>query len=95
MEQTSNITRSEDYKNILAIVKKLKLEKTDLDAYDYPSVAYELEQLFLKNLQRALVIGRSELLLDFLQWYNDHHPENYIPNSRLGNYLQEKSSNSQ
>lgn len=48
----------------------------------------------LKLLSIADVSGRSELLLDFLQWYNDHHPENYIPNSRLGNYLQEKSSNS-
>lgn len=43
------------------------------------------------QLQQPDVIVRSEHLLDFIQWYNEHHPEKYIPNSRVGNYLQEKS----
>jgi hypothetical protein len=54
----------------------------------------EYHESEVKKLTIPDVMQRSELLLDFLQWYNDHHPENYIPNSRLGNYLQEKSSNS-
>lgn len=76
MEQISNITRSEDYENILAIVKKLKLEKPDLDAYDHPSVAYELEQLFLKNLHKALVSG--SLPCEFWQKLSDKLYESKI-----------------
>lgn len=32
--------------------------------------------------------SKNQILHDFIDWYNEHHPENYIPNSRLGNYLQ-------
>jgi hypothetical protein len=35
------------------------------------------------------ILNRNAILSEFLQWYNEHHPENHIPNSRLGNYLQE------
>jgi len=32
---------------------------------------------------------QKEIILEFINWYNERHPENYIPNSRLGNYLQD------
>ena len=57
MEQTSNVQRSEIFNDILKIIKKLKLEKTDEDSYDHPSVACELEQYFLKKLYITDVSG--------------------------------------
>jgi hypothetical protein len=57
MEETSNnIQRSEIYKEILAIVKLLKLEKTNDDSYDHPSIAYKLEQLFLEKLSKWISV---------------------------------------
>lgn len=32
--------------------------------------------------------SKTQVLHDFINWYNEHYPKNYIPNSRLGNYLQ-------
>ena len=49
MENTNNIKRSDLYNEILEIVKQIPREKLTNDAPDAPSVAYTLEQLFLKN----------------------------------------------
>jgi len=51
-KQPSKVERSEIYYKILAIIKKLKLVETDSDDYDHPSIACELEKLFIseKNL---------------------------------------------
>lgn len=46
MENYTEPQRSELHKKIFAIVKKLKLEKTDRDHYDHYSATYDLEQLF-------------------------------------------------
>ena len=76
------------------LIKKLLNEKAEKNnTIDLNAYALGLDAMY-EALVLYGVMQRSELLLDFLQWYNDHHPENYIPNSRLGNYLQEKSNNS-
>lgn len=41
------------------------------------------------NCIKPAVSQRSELLLDFINWNNENHSD-YIPNSRIGRYLQEK-----
>jgi hypothetical protein len=38
--------RSDLYKKISAIVKRLKIEKTDNDHYDHSSAIYDLEKMF-------------------------------------------------
>lgn len=55
MEQTSTVTHSEHYEEILAIIRLLKLEKTEGDSYDHASVAMKIDKLFFKNLQKSLV----------------------------------------
>lgn len=47
-ENISNKKESELYKKIYNIVAQLKLEKTNCDSYDKPSISYELETLFFK-----------------------------------------------
>ena len=43
--------RSELYERILIIIKKLKLEKTDRDSYDYLSATMDLENMFIQYLK--------------------------------------------
>ena len=36
---------------------------------------------------------KKQIILDFINWNNDKYPESYIPNSKLGLYLQQKENN--
>ena len=48
LEEDDEIQRSDLYNKIHSIVKQIPRENVDTDAMDYPSCAYELEQLFYK-----------------------------------------------
>ena len=64
MEQSNRIQRSEVWEQIYKIVKTLpRAECNGMDAPDAPSVATELEELFLKLLPIQHVRQQSELLL--------------------------------
>ena len=60
MEQSNEIQRSEVWEQIYKIVKTIPRADCDgMDAPDAPSVATELEKLFLKLLTIPAVSGRS------------------------------------
>ena len=64
MEQSNRIQRSEVWEQIYKIVKQIPQADTNgCDAPDAPSVATELEELFLKLLPIQHVRQQSELLL--------------------------------
>ena len=50
MEQSNRIQRSEVWEQIYKVVSKIPRKEVDGDAADAPSVATELEELFLKLL---------------------------------------------
>lgn len=59
MEQNNNIEQSEIWKQIHNIVKQIPRTHTVGDAPDAPSVATELEELFLKLLPIQSVVGST------------------------------------
>ena len=64
MEQSNRIQRSEVWEQIYKVVKTIPRADCDgMDAPDAPSVATELEVLFLKLLPIQHVRQQSELLL--------------------------------
>ena len=64
MEQSNKIQRSEVWEQIYKIVKTIpRADCNGTDAPDAPSVATELEELFLKLLPIQHVRQQSELLL--------------------------------
>ena len=64
MEQSNKIQRSEVWEQIYKIVKTIpRADCNGMDAPDAPSVATELEELFLKLLPIQHVRQQSELLL--------------------------------
>lgn len=64
MEQSNKIQRSEVWEQIYKIVKTIpRADCNGMDAPDAPSVATELEKLFLKLLPIHDVRQQSELLL--------------------------------
>ena len=64
MEQGNRIQRSEVWEQIYKIVKTIpRADCNGMDAPDAPSVATELEKLFLKLLPIQHVRQQSELLL--------------------------------
>lgn len=71
MEKSNKIQRSEVWEQIYKVVKTLPREQTEGDAPDAPSVASELEELFLKLLPIQDISNRREQLIAFLDWkYN-------------------------
>lgn len=71
MEQSNKIQRSEVWEQIYKVISKIPRKEFDGDAADAPSVATELEELFLKLLPIHEVSNRRELLIAFLEWkYN-------------------------
>lgn len=65
MEHSNKIQRSEVWEQIYKVVSKIPRKDVDADAADAPSVATELEELFLKLLPIHDVSSRRELLIDF------------------------------
>jgi hypothetical protein len=64
MEQSNRIQRSEVWEQIYKVVKSIpRADCNGMDAPDAPSVATELEELFLKLLPIQHVRQQSELLL--------------------------------
>ena len=63
MEQSNRIQSSEVWEQIYKVVSKIPRKDVDRDAADAPSVATELEELFLKLLPIQHVRQQSELLL--------------------------------
>ena len=72
MEQSNKIQRSEVWEQIYKIVKTIpRADCNGMDAPDAPSVATELEELFLKLLPIQYVSKQSELLCGFFEPKND------------------------
>lgn len=72
MEQSNKIQRSEVWEQIYKIVKTIpRADCNGMDAPDAPSVATELEELFLKLLPIQYVSKQSELLCGFFEPVND------------------------
>jgi len=64
MEQSNKIQRSEVWEQVYKVVKTIpRADCNGMDAPDAPSVATELEELFLKLLPIQHVRQQSELLL--------------------------------
>lgn len=63
MENVNKVKRSELYKEILTIVKKIDRVPSENDTPDHGSVAYELEQLFLNknNIKDIITNFENEL----------------------------------
>ena len=78
MEKSNKIQRSEVWEQIYKVVKTLPRDQTECDAPDTPSVASELEELFLKLLPVHDVSNRRELLIAFesnrhgSNWYGEY-----------------------
>ena len=72
MEKSNKIQRSEVWEQIYKVVKTIPRADYDgMDAPDAPSVATELEELFLKLLPIHEVSNQREQLIAFLEWkYN-------------------------
>jgi len=68
MEQSNKTQRSEVWEQIYKVVRKIPRKDIVDDAPDAPSVATELEELFLKLLPIHDVSKRSEQLIAFLEW---------------------------
>lgn len=60
MEQSNKTQRSEVWEQIYKVVSKIPRKDVESDAADAPSVATELEELFLKLLPIHDVSNRSE-----------------------------------
>lgn len=69
MEQSNKIQRSEVWEQIYKVVSKIPRKDVESDAADAPSVATELEELFLKLLPIHDVSNRRELLFTYHEWY--------------------------
>ena len=68
MEKSNKIQRSEVWEQIYKVVKTLPRDQTECDAPDAPSVASELEELFLKLLPVHDISNRRELFDKFYEW---------------------------
>ena len=53
MEIQSKVKRSELFNEILSIVKKIKIASSEGDAYDHPSISFEVEQLFESKIDEV------------------------------------------
>lgn len=69
MEQSNKVQRSEVWEQIYKVVSKIPRKNVDGDVVDVPSVATELEELFLKLLHIHDVSNRREQLIGFLKDY--------------------------
>jgi len=96
MEQSNKIERSEMYNDILDIIKQIPREKVTNDAPDAPSVAYELEQLFLKKLSLSNVSGcflptksQTELVIEekYKQQYGTNYDKDSLENAKQGGLI--------
>lgn len=73
MEQSNRIQRSEVWEQIYKIVKQIPQADTNgCDAPDAPSVATELEELFLKLLPIQHVSSRFNLVADVMPARNEY-----------------------
>ena len=72
MEQSNKIQRSEVWKQIYKVVSKIPRKDVDGDAADAPSVATELEELFLKLLPIQHVSNQREQLIAYQLWCYQH-----------------------
>lgn len=68
MEQSNKIQRSDVWEQIYKVVNKIPRKEVDCDASDAPSVATELEELFLKLLPIHDVNNRREQLITFANY---------------------------
>jgi len=96
MEQSNSIERSEIWKQIHGIVKQIPRTHTVDDAPDAPSVATELEELFLKLLSIKRVSGcflptKSQLEQvieeDYKQQYGTNYDEGSLENAKQGGLI--------
>ena len=88
MEQSNKIQRSEVWEQIYKVVNKMPRKEVDGDAADAPSVATELEELFLKLLPIHDVSNRREQLIAFANYCEREWNCTEVPTDVIDEYLE-------
>ena len=89
MEQSNKIQRSEVWEQIYKIVKTIpRADCNGTDAPDAPSVATELEELFLKLLPIHDVSNRREQLIAFANYCEREWSCTEVPTDVIDEYLE-------
>jgi len=88
MEKSNKIQRSEVWEQIYKVVSKIPRKEVDGDAADAPSVATELEELFLKLLPIHDVSNRREQLIAFANYAEREWNCPEIPIEFIDEYLE-------
>ncbi len=88
MEQSNKIQRSEVWEQIYKVVSKIPRKDVDGDAADAPSVATELEELFLKLLPIHDVSNRREQLIAFANYCEREWNCTEVPTDVIDEYLE-------
>lgn len=83
MEQTRKINRSDIWEQIYNVVKKIPREDVEGDAADAPSVASELEELFLK----FDVDKKRKLLRDYSSYVTSEWNVSDVDDDVIEDYL--------
>lgn len=88
MEHSNKIQRSEVWEQIYNVVSKIPRKEVDGDAADAPSVATELEELFLKLLPIHDVSNRREQLIAFANYCEREWSCTEVPTDVIDEYLE-------
>jgi len=88
MEEVKKINRSDIWKQIYSVVNKIPREDVDGDAADAPSVATELEELFLKLIPEQELKSKKELLRDFSSYVSSEWNGSDVEDDIIDEYLQ-------
>ncbi len=88
MEQSNKIQRSEVWEQIYKVVNKIPRKEVDCDTADTPSVATELEELFLKLLHIQDVSNRREHLIAFVNYCEREWNCTEVPIDVIDEYLE-------
>lgn len=89
MEQTNNIQRSELWNKIHNVVRRIPREDVERDAADAPSVATDLEEMFLKLLPIQDINNRREELIKFANYCEREWNCTEVPLDVIDEYLED------
>ncbi len=90
MENIREISRSDIWEQIYNVVKKIPRENVEGDAADAPSVATELEELFLRLIPEHSLNYKKELLRDFSSYISREWNGVDVEDDIIEEYLQDE-----